>query len=71
MAFMLAVLLIWGLSLRSNVSQLFNGHGGIFASSTAGSWLGMVIVLSIMMMIAIVSLIRGFSAHSALRTTIE
>jgi uncharacterized membrane protein YidH (DUF202 family) len=70
MGFMLTVLLIWGLSLRSNVPQLFNGNGGIFASSTAGSWLGMVIILGIMMMIASISLISGLSAHSALRTTI-
>ena len=70
MAVMLVATLAWGLSLHNSVPQLFNSNGGIFASSTALSWLGGVIAMGIMTVIAVVSLVRGLSARSALRNTI-
>lgn len=69
MVSMVAAQLIWGLSLHSNVPQLFNSDGGIFASSTAGSWLSTVILLSIIMLMAIISALRGFSAIADLSRT--
>jgi len=70
MAAMLVAVLAWGLSLYTSVPQLFNSNGGIFASSTALSWLGGVIAMGMMTVIAVVSLVRGLSARSALRSTI-
>jgi hypothetical protein len=68
MALMLAADITWGLSLRSNVPQLFNGNDGVFGSSTALSWLRDVIIMAIATTLAILALIRGFSARSALRS---
>lgn len=70
MAVILVAMLVWGLSLHSIVPQLFTSNGGIFASSTALTWLLSVIAMGIMTVIAVVSLVRGLSACSALRSTI-
>lgn len=70
MAVMLVAMLAWGLSLHSTVPQLFNSNEGMYASSTALTWLGSVIAIGILTVIAVVSLVRGFSARSALRSTI-
>ena len=69
MVLILLAIFVWGLSLRSSVPQLFSSNGGIFASSTVGTWLGMVIAMTITIVIAVVSLVRGLSARSALRST--
>jgi hypothetical protein len=67
MALMLAATIIWGLGLRDGAPQLFAGHDGIVGSSTTGTWLGIVIAMAIATVLAAVSLMRGFSARSALR----
>jgi len=69
MVLILLAIFVWGLSLRSSVPQLFSSNAGIFASSTAGTWLGIVIAMTITIVIAVVSLVRGLSARSALRST--
>jgi hypothetical protein len=68
MALMLVATIIWGLGLRSNAPQLFNSNEGMFGTSTAGSWLKIVIIMAIATVLAAFSLIRGLSARSALRT---
>ncbi len=70
MSVILVAMLTWGLSLHNSVPQLFNSNGGILASSTALTWLGSMIAMGIMTVIAVVSLVRGLSAQSALRSTI-
>jgi len=67
MAVILVAILVWGLSLHSSVPQLFNSNEGMFGSSTAGTWLGIVIAMAIATILAALSLIRGLSARSALR----
>ncbi len=69
MTLILAATVIWGLGLHSSVPQLFAGNGGVLGTSTAGSWLNIVIEMAIATGIAIVSLIRGLSARSALRNS--
>jgi hypothetical protein len=69
MILMLAATLVWGLSLASTMPQLFNSNEGMFGTSTSGSWLEIVIAMAIVTLLATISLIRGFSARSALRTT--
>jgi hypothetical protein len=67
MALMLAATIIWGLGLRDGAPQLFAGNDGIVGSSTTGTWLGIVVTMAIATVLAAVSLVRGFSARSALR----
>jgi hypothetical protein len=69
MAVMLVAMLVWGLSLHSSVPQLFNSNEGMFGSSTAGNWLGDIIAMAMMTVIAVISLVRGLSARSTLRST--
>lgn len=68
MALVLVATLVWGLSLRSNVPQLFNSNEGMFGTSTAGGWLWIVIAMALTTFLAAISLIRGLSARSTLRT---
>lgn len=68
MALILVATIIWGLGLRSNVPQLFNSNEGMFGTSTSATWLRIVIMMAIATALAIVSLVRGLSARSALRT---
>ena len=70
MGVILAAILTWGLGLHSTVPQLFNSNGGLFASSTAFTWLGGVIAMGMLLLIAVVSLVRGLSARSALWNSI-
>jgi len=67
MALILAATIIWGLGLRDGAPQLFAGNDGLVGSSTLGTWLGIVIAMAIATVLAAVSLLRGFSARSALR----
>jgi hypothetical protein len=68
MALMLAATIIWGLGLRDSAPPLFTGNDGIVGSSTVGTWLGIVIAMAIATLLAVISLMRGLSARSALRT---
>jgi hypothetical protein len=69
MALILLATFVWGLSLRGSVPQLFNSNDGMFGTSTSLSWLRIVIAMAITTALAVISLIRGISAHSALPTT--
>jgi MFS family permease len=69
MALILVTMLVWGLNLHSSVPQLFNSSDGMFGSSTPGTWLGTIIAMAITTVIAVVSLVRGLSARTALRRT--
>ncbi|MBA2287453.1 MAG: hypothetical protein H0W02_18425 [Ktedonobacteraceae bacterium] len=66
MALVLAATIVWGLGLRTSAPQLFTGNDGIVGSSTTGTWLAIVIAMAIAAGLSAVSLIRGFSARSAL-----
>lgn len=68
MALMLVATIVWGLGLRDGAPQLFAGNDGIVGSSTVGTWLGIVIAMAIATVLAAISLLRGLSARSALRT---
>jgi hypothetical protein len=68
MALILAATIIWGLGLRDGAPQLFAGNDGIVGTSTTGTWLSIVIVMAIATLLAVISLLRGLSARSALRT---
>jgi hypothetical protein len=67
MALILAATITWGLRLRDSAPQLFAGNDGIVGSSTMGTWLAIVIAMAIATILAAISLMRGLSAHSALR----
>jgi predicted lysophospholipase L1 biosynthesis ABC-type transport system permease subunit len=67
MALMCVATLIWGLGLRSDVPQLFASNEGMFGTSTIDSWLRIVIAMAITTLLAVISLVRGLSARSALR----
>jgi hypothetical protein len=60
--------LIWGLGLRDNAPQLFSENLGLVGTSTTGTWLGIVVAMVIATIIAALSLVRGLSARSTLRT---
>jgi hypothetical protein len=68
MAVMLAATLIWGLDLLNSAPHLFNNNEGLFGTSTIGSWLTIVIEMAIATALAMISLVRGLSARSALPT---
>ena len=68
MALVLAATITWGLGLRDGAPQLFAGNDGLVGSSTTGTWLGIVIAMAIATVLAALSLLRGLSARSALRT---
>lgn len=68
MALALTATITWGLGLRDGAPQLFSGNDGIVGTSTTGTWLEIVIVMAITTVLATISLIRGLSARSALRT---
>lgn len=70
MVLVLVATITWGLGLRDGVPQLFAGNDGIVGSSTTGTWLGIVVTMAIATVLAAVSLLRGFSARSALRKAI-
>jgi len=68
MVLMLAATIVRGLGLRTSAPRLFTGNDGIVGSSTTGTWLAIIIAMAIATGLSAVSLMRGFSARSALRT---
>jgi hypothetical protein len=66
-ALILAATLTWGLGLSEATPQLFSGNDGLVGTSTIGTWLGIVIAMSVAMVLSTVSLLRGLSARAALR----
>jgi hypothetical protein len=68
MTLILVATIIWGLGLRDAAPQLFAGYDGIVGSSTIGTWLAIVIAMTIATVLAAVSLLRSLSARSALHT---
>jgi hypothetical protein len=69
MTLILAATLVWGLSLANSAPQLFAGNAGMFGSSTSASWLRIVVAMALATLLAVYGLVRGLSAHAALRTT--
>jgi hypothetical protein len=67
MALVLAATIVWGLGLRASAPQLLAGNDGIVRTTTIGTWLSIVISMAVATGLAIVSLLRGLSACSALR----
>ena len=67
MAAMCLATIIWGLSLRSIVPDLFNGNGGLLATNTAINWLSIVAVMTIATLVAIAGIFRGFNASQQAR----
>jgi hypothetical protein len=63
MGVMFLATLIWGLSLHADAPQLFNGNGGVAATSTALSWLGIVIVMGVATAVAAAAMVRGLRAR--------
>jgi hypothetical protein len=61
--------IVWGLGLRSDVPQLFNGNDGLVATNTAVNWLGIVAVMTIATVIAGVGVVRGFNTGQRVSTT--
>lgn len=59
--------IIWGLGLNAGAPQLFLGSDGLVGTSTAGTWLGIVVAMTIATVVAALSLVRGLSARSTLR----
>ncbi len=68
MVLILAATITWGLGLRDGAPQLLAGNDGLVGTSTTGTWLGIVITMAIATLLAVLSLLRGLSARSALRT---
>lgn len=69
MLLVLAATIIWGFGLHSGAPSLFSSNDGIMGTSTTSTWLAIVIGMAIATVIAIVSVLRGWSARSALHTT--
>ena len=70
MMVILVAIVTWGLGLRAFDPQLFASNEGVLRSSTTGTWLGIVIAMATATSIALVALIRGFSARSTLRKAV-
>jgi hypothetical protein len=66
MVLIVVATITWGLGLRYVEPQLFAGNDGLVGSSTVGTWLGIGIVMAITAGLSTVSLLRGYSARSAL-----
>lgn len=60
---MLAALVAWGLAVRATSPQLFTGDDGVFATSTALSWLGQVALMAVAVVVAVVALARAYRAR--------
>ncbi len=69
MAAMCVATIIWGLSLRSDVPQLFNGDDGLVATNTAVNWVIIVAVMAIATVVAVAGVVRSFGAPRHLRAT--
>ena len=66
MVVILGATVTWGLGLRAFDPQLFASNEGIVRTSTTGTWLGIIIAMTITTSVALVALIRGWSARSML-----
>lgn len=60
MAAMCVATIIWGLSLRSDAPQLFNGDGGLVATNTAVNWLIISAVMTLATLVAVAGVVRSF-----------
>lgn len=69
MAAMLVATVIWGVSLRASVPQLFNSNEGIKASSTAASWAVIVVMMALATIVALVGVVRGFTTRQLASAT--
>ncbi len=67
MVVILVATIIWGLGLRVFDPQLFASNEGVVSTSTTGTWLVIVIAMTIATSIALIAFIRGWSARSTLR----
>jgi hypothetical protein len=65
MAVMFVAVLVWGLAIRGDAPQIFNGNDGMLATNTADSWVRLVVVMGVSTAIAAVALLRGFTAGRA------
>jgi hypothetical protein len=63
MVAMLTATIVWGLSLRAQAPQFYNGNDGLLASNTAASWMGHVAVMTVATALSIAGLVRGFKAR--------
>lgn len=69
MVLMLIATISWGLGLWSNIPQLLLRNDGIFGSSTTFTWIGIVAAMAMATSLALIALIRGFSARATLSAT--
>lgn len=67
MVVILAATITWGLGLHAFDPQLFASNEGVVRTSTTDTWLGIVIAMTTATSVALVALIRGWSARSTLR----
>jgi hypothetical protein len=67
MVVILVATILWGFGLHAFDPQLFASNAGVVRTSTSGTWLGIVIAMTIANVVALVALIRGWSARSTLR----
>jgi hypothetical protein len=69
MAAMCVATIIWGLSLRSELPQLFNGDDGLVATNTAVNWVIIVAVMAIATVVAVAGVVRSFGFPRHMRAT--
>lgn len=67
MVVILASIVAWGFGLSILHPHLFASNDGLVSTSTAGSWLGIVIAMALATGVAVIALVRGWSARSILR----
>jgi uncharacterized membrane protein len=60
MGVVLVAVVAWGLALKADAPALFGGDGGILASSTAHTWLAIVVVMGCCTGLAAFAVHRGF-----------
>jgi hypothetical protein len=56
---------VWGIGLRADAPALFAGNGGMLATSTAWSWVGIMAMMAASTAIAAWALLRGLRERSA------
>jgi hypothetical protein len=59
MALVLGSVIAWGIGVQIDTPQLYSGNHGMFASSTAGSWIGHIITMALAVAIALLGLVRA------------
>ena len=67
MAVMFVAVLVWGLALRADAPQIYNGNDGALATNTVVSWVALVVVMGVATAVAAASLFRSLTAQ---RTTV-